>query len=948
MNPPPLDPSKIMSQPSSSVSDAKSKAMDRFKDILESEAMQQANTQVLIPSSSHYSLGPIYTSNPPAILRNFFLPKEVFLYQSTHDIESWRPSTHLRSWPSASASWNTWFDRVASQKASVWKQNGLFEVLQFSQKPIAINSDLILAASCFWSPSTNSLHLSFGMSSPNLLDMSALIGLRPDGEIFSANTLVLNPADDFGLNFSKTASYSFYMENYNRKDGPVTDQEYIAFFLVWICKYLLCNRSLKIVKAHLRFAVFLAQDRPVALGPLVLAYLYRGLHDLVVNFGNSGGPIWIFQLWLYAHFPEVRPTFIDGPSLPIHGWKYAFPQAIDRKFPEYFTTLYSLPQRRPSKFFLPYIDSLLPWLEFTNISSSNLSVWTSFLVARDLHTGTIIEPSYNNMCSVEFYCPHFCSRQFGLTQDVPCPPYFSFNDRLSNRVNIKDPETIRMIDFTNHFLSSEVNIFPYEPKPSTTSTFEQWWSSYIDPYRVEKPEYILAKIWPIHEDSESSTTNSVIQIDVQAPVLQPSPISVYKEAIPLQSQSVLTETSRRAKATARPKSRKRKAQGSSDAPKSPSRKRISTKQSKKEANSKSFLILLGQNAEIEPQISGAVAQETESSIPRSTTDPLVDPYVEEELKPIVDVQVDEAGDSEVEKKKDLAERMENSSDSSSSDDESDSAQAEELPVAAEVTKSTTEQHASQVSAALTDPNPLTPTVSASSAKSTQTKNTLGSGRFLGALASMRARLSGNSPSTPITFDNSKKIKAAKALLSSLPSLGLDASMEAEMLERVNSAIATLLVDPEITVGATANLQRLKEKIAMIEVKLKHVIDLEQEVEVVTGESNKASKKIEALIAELGPKPEVQKYDREIEAEQKRIADLEKTLEKSRKKLALISTKREKVMAEYKKKLGVLDQAKEQLKTIQSKEKTLLGKVEEASLEYVEAEDMFNRLQLNFD
>ena len=67
------------------------------------------------------------------------------------------------------------------QKGQLWKEMGIFDLIQLSRQGPKYHSEMIIAALHFWKPSTCSLHLKCGMLTPTLLDVVGLTGLNPVG-----------------------------------------------------------------------------------------------------------------------------------------------------------------------------------------------------------------------------------------------------------------------------------------------------------------------------------------------------------------------------------------------------------------------------------------------------------------------------------------------------------------------------------------------------------------------------------------------------------------------------------------------------------------------------------------------------------------------------------------------------------------------------------------------
>ncbi|CAL8162514.1 unnamed protein product [Prunus armeniaca] len=474
--------------------DTETKAVERLRQLMREVAPKTTNFQVLIPDSNcqHFILGPAseFVNDVPDIHINEFLKckSEDFLinnqnakfYKWFHD--------HHRFWPTKHPNWVSWFQRVEDQKQYIWHQAGIYDILQFSKFTIPFNRSLVLAALCFWSTSTNSFHLGHGPLTVTLLDLSALVGLRPDGPQFDAlvgNSISI-PDDNFGIEFTKLKSFASFIREHNKVDGVVTEEEHVAFLQYWLCRYLICSPSFKIVKANFPLAVALSRGESYALGPLVLAYLYRGINDLLHSqLGTAGGPLWILQLWLHAYFPKLRPGCFSVPHLSCEGLKYVLYKEPESSLHD--CLMYMCHFDREENFnFIPYSksDALPTWLIFpqSEMTKTELStlvdMWASFLVSRDLPLGIMIGRSASKTCGVEAYCPNLCARQFGLIQGIPTPPFFSFNTHSPERAIFDTSEQFLVLKVTTSLLFKKLKFVPFSLLPSATSSFQCWWEKF--------------------------------------------------------------------------------------------------------------------------------------------------------------------------------------------------------------------------------------------------------------------------------------------------------------------------------------------------------------------------------------------------------------------------------------------------------------------------------------
>ncbi|PQM38299.1 hypothetical protein Pyn_09855 [Prunus yedoensis var. nudiflora] len=92
---------------------------------------------------------------------------------------------------------------------------------------------------------------------------------------------------------------------------PFGEVEHGAFLLYWLCKF----------------------GGRLALGPFLLGHIYRTLHDIITDGmkPKHGGPLWAFQFWLQAYFPELRDAAMAADTEPLAN---AFARAcLARPFP---------------------------------------------------------------------------------------------------------------------------------------------------------------------------------------------------------------------------------------------------------------------------------------------------------------------------------------------------------------------------------------------------------------------------------------------------------------------------------------------------------------------------------------------------------------------------------------------------------------------------------------
>lgn len=117
------------------------------------------------------------------------------------------------------------------------------------------------------------------MISPTILDVVHLTGLPVVGQHISA---LLTP-QNVDFNIATNISYGSFMKKYQKFGLEPTDEERIAFYLLWLCQFFFCIPSFKVTKEYLSLATGIQEGAELAFAPFLLAILYNGLFTLTTK-----------------------------------------------------------------------------------------------------------------------------------------------------------------------------------------------------------------------------------------------------------------------------------------------------------------------------------------------------------------------------------------------------------------------------------------------------------------------------------------------------------------------------------------------------------------------------------------------------------------------------------------------------------------------------------------
>lgn len=127
--------------------------------------------------------------------------------------------------------YSNWSNKIEKQKSQAWQDIGIYDLIMLSKLDLDYSSPMLVSSLYFWDNTHYTFHLPYGMITPTLFDMVAIIGLKPTGHTYDLDVDSMDTID-----FSTTReAYSTHIAHYHDKDTEtVSDMEHIAFMALWL------------------------------------------------------------------------------------------------------------------------------------------------------------------------------------------------------------------------------------------------------------------------------------------------------------------------------------------------------------------------------------------------------------------------------------------------------------------------------------------------------------------------------------------------------------------------------------------------------------------------------------------------------------------------------------------------------------------------------------------
>lgn len=142
---------------------------------------------------------------------------------------------------------SSWLTCIEAKKSQHWKNIGIYDLIQLIKYDIvSLDMPMLMTSFLFWNRSLHALELPCGPITLTLLDIVAIISLKPLSKTYAIGLIEDQiERSEIDIDFSGK-SYRAFIEKNAKDTEEVYDEEHIAFLMYWVSLHLTCTHSLQI------------------------------------------------------------------------------------------------------------------------------------------------------------------------------------------------------------------------------------------------------------------------------------------------------------------------------------------------------------------------------------------------------------------------------------------------------------------------------------------------------------------------------------------------------------------------------------------------------------------------------------------------------------------------------------------------------------------------------
>ncbi|RDX71489.1 Serine/threonine-protein phosphatase 7 long form-like protein, partial [Mucuna pruriens] len=400
--------------------------------------------------------------------------------------KEWPLAVHFKGWSYPKEKWVEWVDALQLRYGSVWKKVGIFEAIMSTKCFIVKDQNLCCGVAEKWCPETNTFLFPWGEATVTLEDVMVLGGYPVVGnpvfttlqsqEMREVEEKLIHARQEPWRRKKGKASTSAWMDLFVNSRSEI---EHEAFLATWLTMVGFSPNGL-VSKFVFPIAVHLARGNPIALGPAVLATIYKDLTLLkktIVGLTEKQvlddklklevtlqSPFNLVQIWVWERFKNLqpKPRLINHDDPMLFRWHKVNALKIDNvrlaldSAMEHFRWRPYVQYAGKFKVFYPENETLVP------VEADLDNELVSYVTC--LRVSVLV----GIQSTIKRYLPHRVAMQFGMDQDVPgCVPKFYGTKSIAWK-NYCRPLSDRDLYFPARLFEGDV-----------TTRYAKWWKESV-------------------------------------------------------------------------------------------------------------------------------------------------------------------------------------------------------------------------------------------------------------------------------------------------------------------------------------------------------------------------------------------------------------------------------------------------------------------------------------
>jgi hypothetical protein len=403
--------------------------------------------------------------------------------------KKWPLRITFHGWRNAQRRWKEWVDKMAALHEATWRKVGIYQAVMSSLYQIGRDDDFLIGLAEKWCFETNTFIFPWGEATITLEDIlvagysvlgSPVFTPLETEELKEAEQKLMEIGELLRRSKSKKVDHSSWIKYLMENNSEV---EHEAFLSLWLSRFVFPSLpNMSIPKHVFPIAVRLARGIKIALGPALLASIYRDLRLLkkkilalsnLVSFEDDNddqkveltiwSPFHIVQVWAWERFPKLQPkpnvTDLEVPRLArwhnvnsstVRNVRLALDSEGSFQWRPYATAVESLCYKI-------YGDEE-KWVLVDVDVDEELKSFTRCLRACELV----------GIGCVEQYSPHRVAMQFGMDQDLPGP--------VKRR---NETQELSWKRFDKQIKNAMLYIPSRHCKPDVTLRYLEWWKQSV-------------------------------------------------------------------------------------------------------------------------------------------------------------------------------------------------------------------------------------------------------------------------------------------------------------------------------------------------------------------------------------------------------------------------------------------------------------------------------------